>query len=58
MFIARDLYTDSEFIWALKSLQDYCIKNNTGFIEASDIVVPIVDEFSANPDNLRARFLD
>ena len=47
---------NSDFIWALKSLEDYCMANNTGFIEATEIIVPMIDEWRANPDNLRERF--
>ncbi len=34
------------------------IANNTGFIEASDVIIPSAGEWQANPENLRARFLD
>ncbi len=47
---------DSDFLWALKSLEEYCIANNTGFIEAADLVVPIMGDFRTNPENMKDRF--
>jgi hypothetical protein len=36
----------------------YCKENNLGMIEASDLVVPIVNSSSINTDNLNASFLE
>lgn len=36
---------------------EYCLKKKIGFIEASDIVVPLDNKFTSAPQNLRAAFL-
>jgi hemerythrin-like domain-containing protein len=42
----------SDFLWALNNLQNYCRENDTGFIEASDFFVPFAGECYGDIDNL------
>lgn len=51
------LSEESDLLWALRHLQEYCAQHGTGFIEASEIVLPMTGEYSGKPENLRAQFL-
>ncbi|MCP8352228.1 hypothetical protein [Candidatus Synchoanobacter obligatus] len=45
-------------LWGMKQVLNYCKKHNLGLIEASDLVIPVVDSSAGNPDNFNAAFLN
>lgn len=49
---------DDDNIHALMAAVTYAKDRQLGLMEASDIVVPIADQFASDPDNLRASFLE
>ena len=51
-----DLLVDEETLWGIQKALTYCQEHKLGLIEASDLVIPITDDFSCNPDNFNAYF--
>ena len=51
-----DLLVDEETLWGIQKALTYCKEHKLGLIEASDLVIPITDDFSCNPDNFNAHF--
>lgn len=43
---------------ALEALIDYCLMNEVGFLEATDVFIPDTGETPSNPGHLRAFFLN
>ncbi len=43
---------ESHALGAVHDALDYCKKNRLGLIEGCDVIVPIIDEWSTDPDNL------
>lgn len=52
----EDLMSDDTLSGIIEVLK-YCKENSLGMVEASDMVVPAVGSYSANPNNLKASFL-
>ncbi|MEW9097060.1 MAG: hypothetical protein AB2417_18440 [Clostridiaceae bacterium] len=48
---------DEDNLKALKHVINYALLNNTGILEASDIIVPVSNECYSDFDNLRADFM-
>lgn len=51
-------YLGSDNLLSLTQAIAYCLQNQAGFLEATDIYVPIAGETPCNPNHLRATYLN